>query len=151
VGGSYEIVCDGCGYRDVFRFGLGFLYSDEMLFSVSRKNELLERLVVTKSNYDMIKDLLENHHAMPLHDYGHDIYRCRHCGTFHEGFYIRLDYEDDYFEPSYECPECGLELDRTEFEESDICSRWHLDMLHGKYPCPMCGKYSLKRSFDFHS
>jgi hypothetical protein len=145
---SYELVCDSCGYRDVFRFGLGFLYNWDMLFDFHEENELLERLVITKTNYETIKDLINNRHAMVSSDYGHDIYYCRCCGTFHEGFYIHLDYSDGEFEPLYFCNVCGIQLERTEFEEEDICHRWHLDMQHEKYPCPMCGELSLKRDFS---
>lgn len=145
---SYELICKSCGYRDVFRFGLGFLYNWEMLFNFHEDNELLKRLVVSKSNYERIRDLINDRHAMVSTDYGHDIYHCRYCGNFHEGFYLRLDYSDGYFEPVYVCSDCGMVLDRVEFQEDENCSRWHLDIVHEKYACPMCGEFTLKRDFS---
>jgi len=145
---SYELICKSCGYRDVFRFGLGFLYNWEMLFNFHEDNELLKRLVVSKSNYERIRDLINDRHAMVSTDYGHDIYHCRYCGNFHEGFYLHLDYQDGYFEPVYVCSDCGMVLDRVEFQEDENCSRWHLDIVHEKYACPMCGEFTLKRDFS---
>ncbi len=145
---SYELICESCGYRDIFRFGLGFLYNWDMLFEFHDDNELLKRLVKTKSNYEKIKELITHHHAMVSSDYGHDIYYCRGCGTFNEGFYLHINFDGGEFEPVYECRECGLKLERTEFEEEELCQRWHLDMLHKKYPCPMCGEHTLKREFN---
>ncbi len=144
MGQNFKIGCTNCNYEENLSIGIGMLYRPDLLLDFKSEMNPLPSIIGSKKTLEEIRKLTEKKDLTIYGEYGFDVYRCPQCNHFFERFTITLKHTDGLFRVEYECPTCKMKLEpilvngQLEEENYDI----------SKYPCPICGKYSLEQRFD---
>jgi len=122
MGTAYEIRCGKCGYKDLFRLGVGMMY-----FSLQN---VLDNLHYTKR--DEIRKLLDTY-SIENEYYAHELFVCPKCNRLFERFFVQFNYDQNKtFKTEYRCTKCKSKLKRISIDQLN------------DYPCHICGSKNLK-------
>ncbi|MEF2144528.1 MAG: hypothetical protein V3573_03700 [Desulfovibrionaceae bacterium] len=122
MGIKIGIHCEGCGWTEGYRLGLG-----SGMYSVKDTLALIPSELRIR-----ITELIQAH---PEHteDFEYRLYRCPLCGHLFERMHVAMMFgQNRYWESGYTCPDCASPLEMvTDPEEIPSLA------------CPICGKRHL--------
>jgi len=138
MGSEFVLRCKKCGYEKGFQLGIGMMYSslEHIIDCVhARRRKLILGILKNKT--------IPQHKDHPFETnpfYEHRVYRCKTCNKLYQRFYVKIDYEDNGVEKTYEtrfsCSKCMKKL-LPAGDNSDVIK---------KHPCPCCGAKKLEKT-----